>query len=480
MKHQHLILAMLLTIPCHSIHAQLPITTETESVVSSPFDNPSKELTTVAPSGLLSREQALFDISALLYTLSEVHPNMYANTGQEKLLKTFSNITAQVPDSISNVDLYRLITPWISMIGDGHTRIGFPYNSYFTQNLKRFPLKVNVGEDYSMTATASLDNIIPVGAKILTINGVKVKDMIEHMMQYTFGEREFYKIMQINQEFALYIHLLYISDQYKVEYTEQGQKTVKTVTLPAISFDEARTRILPHPQKNTQTTTSAESYSFRILNDSQVAIMNFKQCWDADKMKVFADSMFTTLKAKGIKNLIIDIRENGGGDSRVGDELLRFIAPTPFQQFGQTMVRITPTSSKMIKGNFKTPNIYWYGNNTLEPTYYGTDKFFDGKVYLLISHRTFSSASSFAWAFKQFKCGTIIGEETGGMSVSFGDILIYTLPISKLQCSISYKRFWLYGSDEKDIHGTIPDIITPKATTYDEALKIISKGKTKR
>ena len=38
-------------------------------------------------------------------------------------------------------------------------------------------------------------------------------------------------------------------------------------------------------------------------------------------MKMFADSMFVTLREKGIKNLIIDLRNNGGGNSMVGDVL---------------------------------------------------------------------------------------------------------------------------------------------------------------
>ena len=63
------------------------------------------------------------------------------------------------------------------------------------------------------------------------------------------------------------------------------------------------------------------------------------------------------------------------------------------------------------------------------------------------------------------------------MNVSFGDILMYTLPISNLKCSISFKRFWLYGADEKDIHGTLPDISVAQEDALDTAFKVINKGK---
>lgn len=101
---------------------------------------------------------------------------------------------------------------------------------------------------------------------------------------------------------------------------------------------------------------------------------------------------------------------------------------------------------------------------------------YDGNVILLTSNHTFSSAGSFAWAFKECGIGPVIGEETGGMNVCYGDILGYRLPISKMLCSISFKRFWQMNADENDIHGTIPDIEVPASEALDTALKQIRKS----
>lgn len=72
---------------------------------------------------------------------------------------------------------------------------------------------------------------------------------------------------------------------------------------------------------------------------------------------------------------------------------------------------------------------------------------------------------------------TVIGEETGGMNVCFGDVLTYRMPVSRLQCSVSFKRFWQFRADENDIHGTIPDIAVPAAKAMDTALKLAKKSK---
>lgn len=94
---------------------------------------------------------------------------------------------------------------------------------------------------------------------------------------------------------------------------------------------------------------------------------------------------------------------------------------------------------------------------------------FNGKVYLLTGTRTFSSAMNFAQAFKQYKIGTIIGEETGGWLVSFGDKVTTTLPVSHIPLSVSTKKFYTVGATDKDFHGVKPDI----AIKADKALDYI-------
>lgn len=85
----------------------------------------------------------------------------------------------------------------------------------------------------------------------------------------------------------------------------------------------------------------------------------------------------------------------------------------------QTYVRITPTTKRLGIGDNMAPGIYFSPEDStnFEEPLPDTGRF-AGKVYLPTSHTTFSSASSFAWAFKEFGCGVVIGEETGKMVLS--------------------------------------------------------------
>ena len=94
------------------------------------LENPPSWITEVAPSGKLTREQAAFDIDALAYTLSEVHPDMFAVCRQADFLSAVARVKQSLPDSLTAVELFRRAGPLVTMIGDGHTSMYFPYNAY--------------------------------------------------------------------------------------------------------------------------------------------------------------------------------------------------------------------------------------------------------------------------------------------------------------------------------------------------------------
>ncbi len=420
------------------------------------------------PAKMLSRDEAIADIDSLLYTLTEVHPNLFANCGQGELFATIDKTISEMPDSMTSAELYKYVAPFVARIGDGHTSLWFPYNDYFTQDTQRLPLYMKATKDKRLLVESCLDDKIPYGAEVLEINGISSQEMVDQMLRYASGEKEFYRIERVNNEAKALMEILFKADKYSVVYRKEGSKKAHTIDLPTANVDVLRAR-MPRREKPQFT----EPYSLSIDKAKKVAVMNFRTYSDSKKMSHFADSMFTVMRDNGIKKLIIDIRENGGGSTRVGDVLLRYLSPRPFAQMGKIMVRVSPTTIQLF--NNGRPPLGWYYHETPESDLIqpltAEQGHFDGEVILLTSHHTFSSASSFAWAFKQFGMGTIIGEETGGMNVSFGDVLMYRLPHSGLQCSISYKRFWHYGADENDIHGTLPDIDVPAATALEVALK---------
>lgn len=448
-----------------------------ERTARNPFETPNPRLLRIADSGRLSREQASFDIDALVYGLSQVHPDIFSVCRQEDFFRAVNRAKASLPDSLTPMMLYQALAPVVAMIGDGHTNMRFPYNSVFTQELKRFPVFVDVLTDHSLICTSSLDSIIPRGARILAVNGMGADEIITSMLPYVSGERDHFRISRIDAMFTALFQMLYAADEYTVDYQPVESNKILSHTFPAVDWAEIKKRC-----PSTKSATDGVNYSFSIDSIGNVAVLDFREFSDVEKMERFADSMFVELRKKDIGNLIIDIRRNGGGNSRVGDILLRYISPEPFIQMDKALIRVTPLTSTLMGETDIEPMFIFQEADTsqfIRPRS-AAEGHYTGKVYLLTSNKTFSSAGSFSWAFKECGMGTVVGEETGGMNVCYGDILSYSLPVSGLSASISFKRFWQLRADENDIHGTIPDVEVPAARAMEEAMKLVRKNKRTR
>lgn len=444
---------------------------------ANPYENPDPALLKRSPSGLLSPEQAKFDIGALFYTISEVHPNMYSVAGQISLLSAINRASESITDSISVEELYKIAAPIVAMIGDGHTNLFFPANSVFKRDTKRLPVWMHVESDRTITVDRSLDSIMPCGAKVLKINGKATDQIIDELMQYVSGETEHFRLSRLDDLRPL-LHVSMPADSYEIEYVAPGSTETRSYTFPALTPPEYMSRV-PAPKNDNN---SGEPYTFRIDETEQVGIMDFRSFENQDKMKTFADSMFTTLRKRGIRDLIIDIRENGGGASTVGDILLQYFTPKPFIQMEKVLIRITPTTRRLMWYGDMTPGIYYHvtPEDKFHKPLSREEGFYDGKVWLLTSNKTFSSAGSFAWAAQVFGASTLVGETTGGMNVAYGDVLGYNLPVSGITCGISYKRFWKHNADENDIHGAIPEYQVPKEEAMMKALQLIRESRQRK
>lgn len=420
---------------------------------------------------MLRKEQAVSDIDSLVFAISEVHPNMFSACKQGEFFKMANDIKESLPDSVSAWQLYVVLQPLIVKIGDGHTSLMFPYNDVLKDNTPRIPLNLTVTEEGKLQVVFAVENQIPAKSEILSINGVTVQEMFQNMLAYQSGETEAFKINRVQDDFYGFFFILYPTDTYNIEYIEPGKTKSSNISLKAClnrEYFDWKSKTQP-----STTTTFREPYSFQIMPEKNVAIMDFNSFYNPTQMEQFADSMFNALRQHNINNLIIDVRENGGGSSQVGDIMLSYISDKPFCQYEKYIARVTPSTQRLLR---RKMDIGWYYGECSPEDYIKPktmeEGHFNGNVYLLTSTHSFSAAASFSWAFKEFGMGKVIGEETGGICISFGDVLMYQMPYSKLTASISYKQFWQYNADENHIHGTIPDYCVPRENALSKALEL--------
>lgn len=433
------------------------------------------KLAFVSNYGKISHVQAVSDLDTFISALREIHPDLFFDCSEASFNEEYRKIKEQIPNRpISRTELYKHIQPLTTLLGDGHTQLYFPKEELIKDNPLVFPLSVEVDTNDSciyVTHDYTFSDIkIRKNSKITSINGVGYKTLIGEMLNYCGGERPFFRLSKINRDFTHFLYMLSPCDTFIIKYSNDNETTENLIdAIPYLQCEFL-----------TQNNNIANTlYSFEAV-DNQTMVMTFNSFSNADQFSVFCDSMFRIIKDMDIENLIIDMRINGGGNSNIGDEFFQYISLVPFRQFDRTICKFSNLQKKLVLENFgmdysSQPNgTYEQVVDSLIPLRPNPLRF-RGNTYLLISHTTFSSAGSFSWAFKKFNMGTIVGEESGGMSVCFGDIVVYKLPNSGISSTISYARMYEYDANDRNIHGTIPDITIPQKDALTYILQYISE-----
>jgi hypothetical protein len=159
-----------------------------------------------------------------------------------------------------------------------------------------------------------------------------------------------------------------------------------------------------------------ENYWYQYLEANKALFIQYNSCVDDPKapFSKFAAAAMAEADAHRVTRVIIDMRWNGGGDSRV----------------------IHPLRSGLEARL-----------NKLE------------SVYVLIGPRTFSSGLDNAIDLRTHLHATVLGEPSGGEASSYGEVKYVTLPNSKLV--VQYTTKW-FGTPKGAESGALrPDVVTP-------------------
>jgi C-terminal processing protease CtpA/Prc len=216
-----------------------------------------------------------------------------------------------------------------------------------------------------------------------------------------------------------------------------------------------------------------------------------------EQFKPFIDSVFTTIQAQKIDNLVIDIRNNGGGESENASYLYAYLTQQSFR-----FLHAMEANEKTYKDDLKRSIQYQpatgtnryqtvdsttqyqqlFGFNVQQPVQYN----YTGKLYVLIDGLTTSAAAQFAALVKQNKRGVLIGEAAPG-SLYGGSGRGYSyfyLPHSGLLTMISQYRLYMSdpGKKVKDVviipdhkpQRSIQDTLSGKDKDLEYAEKLIS------
>lgn len=417
----------------------------------------------------IPKNEAISDLDFLMEKLENIHPDLYHIVPKDSFSIVLNEYKNNLPDKISESNFLKECSKLTSRFKDGHTKSTSNLLNNRMQLAFRaiFPYKIKIVDDKIYV----IDNLvllgrIPVGSEIVEINGKCTAQFINEMSQLISYETIAWRNKLIADPFTIGMWNNFGS--YRIAYKRPESSRVSTVRSYGGFFSKM---YLFYRSK----VDRPDELVFRVLPNN-VGYIGFYGCNDLKGYKSFYERTFKEIKTKNIKNLIIDIRNNGGGHSVIGAELMQYLFHKPFKETDSIAFKISNEIAETGKMDYylkpgERVIGKMFSKATTEPYLPRENPLrFSGKCFLLIDNGTFSAADMFASSFKCFGDGTIIGEETGGVSVGFGDAHFFDLPNTGMKIMVSWKKFYnVCGVDNRC--GIRPDYIVSNTIEDDISKK---------
>ena len=456
----------------------------TSCAVSNKNYNPNKKF---------SRQELQQDYSLLRNILEKKHPALYWYTPKDSMNYYFDSLYNNIADSMTELQFgWQVLAPLTQKIHCGHTSFGMSkqWNKYIKdKTIPSFPLHLKVWGD-TMVVVGNLnrkDSIIKNGTLITSINSIRNHEMVKQLFQYLplDGYADNVNYIRISSNFPYYHRNVFgIYKNYRVGYID-SLGIEKTTLLPYFNPtpDTSYKKNKPWPiakiPRRIIKKERRKSYRSMEIDSTNTATISLNTFTNGGgrHLRSFIKHSFKSIRQQQVKDLILDLRSNGGGDINISVLLTKYLRNTSFK-VADTAYAVAksfgPYSRYIKQGLFSNIGLLFVTKKKKDGAFHfgywerhwfhpKTNNHFDGKIYVLTNGPTFSASTLFCNAVKGQSNVNLVGEETGGGWYGNSGLLIpdITLPETKLRVRLPFFKIVQFNHVAKNGRGVWPDIFIP-------------------
>jgi len=371
------------------------------------------------------------DFEQMVNQLVKDHPQLYEFTSEISFKSLVDVQYKKITSSTTIGEFLWICLKVVSAVNCGHTGVWANEINHLPNSLI-FPVNVRyVGHKLYVVDPRNNSDRLSVGDEILAINGVEVgllkEELFKHLPSDGFNETS--KHEKVNLLFRPYFAMYF---NFTGSWTVTARRNGKTeeIKLDEVEVIELTKSFLD--DCNTQ-------LCFETDIESSTAIMTIRSfAFYRKKMPVFKsfiDSCFQQITEHKIENLIIDLRNNGGGDPFCGSYLAQYLAKKPFAYFHKDVKRYSALKK------------------TLHPNPNGPQN----KPFILTNGSCFSTTGHFLSIIKENKLGILVGDETGATYTCNDNGKIHNLKNTNVLIRIPRNTYYTTAGSLTNQHGIIPD-----------------------
>jgi hypothetical protein len=429
----------------------------------------------------IRKDIAVSDLKFMVKTLENVHPDIYHVISKDSFSSILNKEIDKLPEKIAELEFYKTCARLTFHFRTGHTR---PIENLLGVKFilgRQFPFETRIiNNRLYVISNLSLFNKIPAGSEIIEINDKSINLVLVEWSKLVSYENTAFRNHQITKPINIGIWNDFKS--FRIKYIDYSSKKIKERVVNGGIGSNMYLFLKSKIQ-------SPQELTYRELTPN-IGYIGFFSCMDLKNYQHFYESTFNEIKNNNTKQLIIDVRDNGGGYTIIGAELMQYLFHQPFKEVDSAIVKVSEeliatgkVKRKLGEGNYIAGKTYSRVPESFQPR--ENPLRFNERTYLLINNGTFSAGQGFASSYKCFGNGIIIGEETGGVTVNFGDVHIFKLPNTGLKIMTSWEQaFSACGIDNQsgvipdfEVKNSIEDYINNKDRVLEYTLNLIKNKK---
>jgi hypothetical protein len=466
----------------------------------------------VAPDSLFDRSLLIADLDSLRISILRSHPNPFAFTTSETFENAYLTCKNSLNEQTCKKDFLREVSLYLNTLRDSHTSLDYSQfqslqlmkQGYF---LPLFLKRINNGassDNFDLCSAGEWTSEIPKGSKIVSINGKDIRRLYQESLDFACIEGNSTKaqstiavailplVTGLNYPFGATNMVSIENTDGSIQellvagYDKKGIKKLRKDHLkkedgyPKLEIDS--TMSLGTIRVNTFSPTKSGKYAKRIRRAMQQA------------------------QGRGLENLVIDIRGNGGGSSAWVEYLYSFIDTNGYntpsnvigknsqlafnrnrlfhRDFVQFFVRLFFRKDEDVQSYQHISALPFGSQDTIyfhKPTIQKKQYVYTGNCYLLMNGLTASAGVDFTNAFKTKKRGVVIGEEClGPKTGTWGNPATYVMRNTGIRLTIATIRYNYDNTFEYDPNAIQPDYEVSNnrldiANNEDTQLKFVKK-----
>lgn len=355
------------------------------------------------------------DVRFMARELPARHKNAFAYVDRTVFERAAASLDSAIP-RLTDDQIRLRIAGLAAILRDGHTSTALPVYPL------RLPITVLWLDGGVSVVGANDDFKSLIGARITRIQGRDIREVGDSIGQYITHETE--QWFQFRAGTLLLRPMALrdagIGNDTAVATLELAQNgTTSTVTMaavPSAGFTIPARGTLPLYRRR-----PTEKYWWTWLPDERTIFVKYSRCEGPDDFKRLTDSVVKAIDEQHPLRVVVDIRDNTGGNSEVVQPLIAALR------------RRDDVNQK-------------------------------DALFVIMGRVTFSSGLLAAYDFRRRTRATLVGEPTGERPNSYGEVKNFELPNSHIPVYYSTKYFHLVDGNPDAL---FPDVsVPPTAEAY--------------